>query len=234
MKRIGILGTGPQATIELETCIHRAAQRRVPQRENHGYPPLVVYHHRRPPVVVNDDGSAALPLRVDPSFLEAARWIAQKADVLLIAANSPHLFRKEIEAAAGKPLLSMIDVTIDHVQQRGWKRVGVLGFHDARVPVYTEPMQQRGLTCETIDAAHQPKINAAVMRLIEGRENEESRDAVRLAVKALRSRSVDGIILGCTELPLLLREEAEAPDLVDPVRILAESAVEACAEAGER
>jgi aspartate racemase len=228
MKTIGILGTGPQATIELETRIHHAAQRLVPQRENYGYPPLIVYHHRRPPVAVKDDGSPELPLRVDPSLLEAARWLGEKVDFLVIAANAPHLFRREIESAnggAGRPVLSLIDVTLDEVQRRQWRRVGVLGFHDCRVPVYTEPMRERQLAFETIDAAHQPKINAAVMRLIEGRETEESRDAVRAAVKTLRSRNVEGIILGCTELPLLLRDEADAPDLIDPIQILAAAAV---------
>jgi aspartate racemase len=226
MKTIGILGTGPQATIDLEVRIHQAAQRRIPQRENTGYPLMIVYHHRRPPVVVKEDGTPELPLRADPQFLDAARWLSEKADFLLIAANSPHLFRKEIEAASGRPVLSMIDVTIDEVQRRNWSKVGVLGFHDCQVPVYTKPMRERKLTCETIDAARQPKINAAVFRLVEGRETDESRTAVRDAVADLRARGVDGIILGCTELPLLLQEEAVATDLANPSQILAEAAVQ--------
>ncbi|MCI0631852.1 MAG: aspartate/glutamate racemase family protein [Phycisphaerales bacterium] len=230
MKTIGILGIGPQATIDLELRIHQAAQRLIPQRQMFGYPPMIVYHHRRLPVLVNDNGEPALPLRPDPQFLEAARWLGQKVDFLLISANAPHLFRKEIEAAAGsggagKPVLSIIDATIEEVQRRRWRRIGVLGYFDSKVPVYTEPLRQLSLTCETIDTALQPKINDAVMRLIEGRETEESRSAVRDAVAVLRSRNVDGIILGCTELPLLLGAQATAPDLLDPIQILAEAAV---------
>jgi aspartate racemase len=45
------------------------------------------------------------------------------------------------------------------------------------------------------------------------------------AVEALRARAVDGIVLGCTEIPLLMREAAEAADLLNPAALLAEAAV---------
>jgi aspartate racemase len=227
MKAIGLLGTGPQATIDLEERIHRVARRLIPQRENTGYPPLTVYHHRRPPVVLGADGSPILPLEPDPAFLEAARWLGQKSDILIISANAPHLFGREIEAFSGKSLLSMIDVTIGELGARGHRRVGVLGFHDASVPVYTEPLVVQGIACETIDPSVQPAINDAVMRFVEGCSTDAHRDVVRSAVTTLRARGVDAIILGCTELPLLLGAEGDASDLVNPAAILAEAVVNA-------
>jgi aspartate racemase len=62
-------------------------------------------------------------------------------------------------------------------------------------------------------------------RLQEGRANEEDTQAVREAATALRARQVDGIIPGCTELPLLLPAHIDEPDLINSTQLLAEAAV---------
>jgi aspartate/glutamate racemase len=60
---------------------------------------------------------------------------------------------------------------------------------------------------------------------MEGREAKEHTEAVREAVDELRARGVDAVVLGCTEIPLLLGDESDAPDLINPVALLAEAAV---------
>ena len=60
---------------------------------------------------------------------------------------------------------------------------------------------------------------------MEGRDGKDETDAARSAVAALRATRVDGVVLGCTEIPLLLGEDAEAEDLVSPLSLLAEAAV---------
>ena len=57
MKTIGVLGgISAQATMDFEPRLHAVAQRRIPQRANSGYPPLVVYYHRGAPILVDDQG----------------------------------------------------------------------------------------------------------------------------------------------------------------------------------
>jgi aspartate racemase len=65
---------------------------------------------------------------------------------------------------------------------------------------------------------------------MEGRIDGEGRRLAREAVEALRARRVQGVVLGCTEVPLLLGEHAEAPDLLNPAQLLAEAAVRAALE----
>jgi aspartate racemase len=62
---------------------------------------------------------------------------------------------------------------------------------------------------------------------MEGRAGRDADDIAREALDALRARAVDGIVLGCTEIALLLGEtDKSAPDLLDPLELLAEAAVE--------
>ena len=61
--------------------------------------------------------------------------------------------------------------------------------------------------------------------LMEGREGPALAAPASQAVAALRARGVEGIVLGCTEIPLLLGGAADAPDLINPAQLLAEAAV---------
>lgn len=226
MKTIGVLGLGAQATVDFEVRVNRAAERALPRAATTGYVPMVVVHHRRPPVVVNEDFSAVLPLRVDPALLEAARWLGGRADFIVMTANGPHRFAKEVEEAAGKPLVSMIDATIAEVKRLGWKRVGALAFQDPQAPVYMGPLRALGLACETIDGERQKRLDAAIMRLMEGRETDQHCAEARAAVETLRMKGVDGVIPGCTEIPLLMGEAAmQSPDMVNPAQLLAAEVV---------
>src|SRR5262245_53237827 len=226
MKTIGILGgMGPQATMDFEMRVHRVAQRLIPPHFNGGYPPMVVFYCRHAPILVTDTGMPQRPLRLNPRMLEAAKRLGGLADFVVVPCNGAHLFQAEIEQAAGRKVLSMIEATLDEVRRRRWQRVGVLGLGDP--VVYTEPMRRLGIAWETADAERRAALDGAVFRLIEGRDDAESAAAARAAVADLRARRVDGVILGCTEVPLLLREAAEAVDLINPAELLAEAAVKA-------
>jgi aspartate racemase len=225
VKTIGVLGgVGPQATMDFEARLHLASQKRLPQRHNTGYPPLVVYYHRHPPVVMTAAGVPEVPFRADPRLLDAARRLGPLADFLVIPSNATHNFRADIERAAGREVLSIIDVTIAEVRRRGWRKVGVLGYGDP--VVYTRPLRELGVVCETIDTAARARLDDSIMGLIEGRTDAAVFAPAHDAVAMLRARGVDGIIPGCTEIPLLLGDSTNDIDLVNPAQLLAEAAVE--------
>jgi aspartate racemase len=226
MKTIGVLGgISPQATMDFEQRFHAVAQRRIPQRGNLGYPPLVVYYHRGAPVLVDEQGHPLVPRQLDPRFLDAARRLGAWADFLVITANGPHLFLPEIEQAAGRPVLSMVALALDEVRRRGWTRIGLLGLGDPLV--YRQPLDELGLAHETLNEPERAPLDAAIIALMEGRVDPAARAVARAAVATLRARPVDGVILGCTEIPLLLGAAAAAPDLLSPLDLLAEAAVRA-------
>jgi aspartate racemase len=222
MKTIGILGgISAQATMDFERRIHEVSQRIIPQRGNSGYPPMLVYYHRRPPVFTKDGIAPVLPLQADPDLLEAARWLGSKVDFLVITANGAHVLQKDIEQVSNRKVLNMIEQTLAEVKKRDWKKVGVLGFPMESVPIYSKPLSELGLTVELIDAELQARLVSDIMALMEGRVFA---NVAEDAVKTLRQRGVNGIILGCTEIPLLL-ENADQPDLISPIVLLAEAAV---------
>jgi aspartate racemase len=222
MKTIGILGgISPQATMDFERHIHEVSQRIIPQHGNRGYPPMITYYHRNPPVLTKDGIAPVLPLQIDPDLLEAARWLGTKANFLVVTANGAHVLQEQLEQASNLEVLSMIEQTLNEVKRRSWKKVGVLGFPTESVPIYTKPLSELGLMVELIDAELQARLNATIIALMEGRATDNTAENV---VAVLRQRGVDGIILGCTEIPLLL-ENPDQSDFINPVVLLAEAAV---------
>ena len=215
-------GLGPQATMDFEARVHRMAQRLIAPSGNRGYPPMVVYYCRFVPHATPEPGS---PLRAHPDLLSAAAELGRLADFIVVTSNFVHLFHAELEKAAGCDLLSMVDLALNEVARRGWRKVGVLGFGDPLV--YTHRLRAMNVRSETIDGTLRVRLDAAIDEVMEGRAGRDADDVARQALDALRAREVDGIVLGCTEIALLLGDtDGSAPDLLDPLELLAEAAVE--------
>ncbi|HEU5099790.1 MAG TPA: aspartate/glutamate racemase family protein [Roseiflexaceae bacterium] len=224
MKTIGVLGgLGPQATMDFERRVHQISQQLIPPQGNSGYPPMVVHYCRHPPVLLEPSGLPVRPLQPDPRLLVAARALGQLADFLVITSNGVHALQSTLEQAADRPVLSMIEATLAEIARREWRRVGVLAYIGPHV--YAHPLEQRGLEWEGIGAELQLPLDRAIMWVMEGRADAGAIEAARQAVAALRAQAVDGIILGCTEIPLLLEADLDAPDLLNPTALLAEAAV---------
>jgi aspartate racemase len=100
----------------------------------------------------------------------------------------------------------------------------VLGARSAPPP-YLDGLRQRGIASEQVDASMQARLDAGIQAVMEGREGKDEREAARDAVRALQARPVDAVLLGCTEIPLLLGDESDAPGLISPAALLAEAAV---------
>ncbi len=224
MKTIGIIGgMGPQATVDLEMRIHKVAQQVLPPAQNGGYPPMVVEYYRHPPIVMSENGQPVFPLQIDPRLLAVAKHLGTMADFLVLPTNGVHRFQNEIENASGRTLLSMIEATMEELKKRKWKKVGVLGL--MTLEIYTRRLTEMGIAFETVNDELQKKIDKTIFRVMEGRDDENDRAIMLEALSELRSKKVDGIIPGCTEIPLLLGKEIDAIDLVNPAQLLAEAAV---------
>jgi aspartate racemase len=221
---MGVIGgIGPQATMDFEARVHRIAQQLIPPRGNMGYPPMVVHYCRHAPLLVDEQFMPRFPITPDPRLLEAAKRLGQLADFLVITSNTAHLFQPQIEEASGRKVLSMIEATIAEIRRRGWRNVGVLGFGEPFV--YTKPLAEVGIQTEIIDGELRSSLDRQIFPVMEGTNDANSSRIAHAAVNELRSRGVEGVILGCTEIPFLVAGHENESDLIDPLQHLAEAAV---------
>ena len=209
--------------MDFEQRLHAVSQTMIPRAANSGYPGLVVFYLRHPPLVLNEDGSPIRPPIPHPGLLDVARKLGTLADCIVITSNGAHIFQRDIEEASGLPVVSMVEAVLEEVRRRGWRRSGAIGMGPPLV--YMEPLRSMGLGAEQLDGEQIATLDRALLDVMAGLAPPESVALARDAVETLRARDVDGVILGCTELPLLLGPEGEAPDLINPAQLLAKAAV---------
>ncbi|ALE04387.1 racemase (plasmid) [Arthrobacter sp. ERGS1:01] len=150
------------------------------------------------------------------------------ADFIVLCTNTMHKVADAIEGAVEIPLLHLADVTADAVAAAGVKKVGLLGTaFTMEEAFYKDRIAGHGLEVLIPDAAQRHDVHRVIFEeLVVGVVSESSRQRFVRAIESLRDRGADGVILGCTEIELLI-DQASSPLPVFPTtRIHAEAAVE--------
>jgi aspartate racemase len=149
------------------------------------------------------------------------------ADFIVLCTNTMHKVASRVEAAVDLPLLHIADATAERVKAAGIKRVGLLGTKfTMEEEFYRGRLERRhGLDVLVPGAEDRAAVHRVIYdELCRGQALEESRLKYRRVVDNLVGRQAEGIILGCTEIGLLLRaEDADVP-LFDTATIHAEAA----------
>jgi aspartate racemase len=159
---------------------------------------------------------------------EAARVQAAGADLLLLCTNTMHLVADQIEAAVSIPFLHLADATAQAARRAGVSRVGLLGTaFTMEQAFYRDRLAGHGLDVLTPGAADRAEAHRIIYdELVLGDVRESSRDAYRAVIGRLVAAGAQGIVLGCTEIELLIGA-ADSPVPVFPTtRLHIEAAVE--------
>jgi aspartate racemase len=218
LKTIGILGgIGPESTIDY----YKLLLKRSPERGG----------SRSPQIVINSvDFWAMRALLEKGDAAGLAEMLARDLDVLaragagvaIIAANTPHMVFDRVQPRAGIPLVSIVDATLAAAEAQGLRRLGLLGTRFTMLGTYYgEAFAKRGLA---IVAPDRPDLDYVhdkyVGELVEGTFLDATRGGLVAVIERLRKNAgVDGVILGGTELPLILRDVPFDLPLLDTTRI---------------
>ncbi len=223
-KRIGILGgMTPESTLTYYQHIVRRYQQRF---GDHGYPEIVIY---------------SVSFQQFEDWMEAGQWDdiaaalaeglkrlhAAGADVGVIATNTMHLLFDRLERDSPLPLLSIVDATARAIQRAGLATVGLLGTRfTMEKPFYVERLARHGIAALVPDAADREDVHRVIMKELSlGVLRDDSRKRYLRVIDALAERGAQGIVLGCTEIPLLVRSEHTRIPLFDTTTLHAEEAL---------
>ena len=129
-------------------------------------------------------------------------------EVIAFTANGVHRFVQTIEEQTGVRILSIIDAVAQHLLDEGVRCVGLLGTGNTmRLPFYRQRLGVLGVTAIVPDEAGIHQMDALIMdELTLGIFRDETRASVLSVCETLKSRGAERVILGCTELPMLLSD----------------------------
>lgn len=161
---------------------------------------------------------------------DAARKLeAAGAGVLVIGANTAHRVAEEVAASVSIPVLHICDCTAAAITADGLSTVALLGTrYTMEEAFFRDRLHANGLNVLVPDAAERAEIHRIILdELVLGRLEDSSRQTCRKIISRLAGQGAEGVILGCTELPLLLGAADSPVPLYDTTRLHALAAVEA-------
>ncbi len=197
--------------------------------------------HSARSVMVSVDFGEIEKLQAAGDWEEAARIMIQcarelevaGADFVLICTNTMHLMADAVEEAIDIPLLHIADATAKAVQEAGLKRVGLLGTRfTMEKDFYRGKLESdHGLRILIPDEKERTLVHSVIYdELVKGKVVEESRQRYLEVINNLMKAGAEGIILGCTEIGLLVKQEDVTIPVFDTMEIHALAAVDAALE----
>jgi len=194
-------------------------------------------HHSAKVLLYSVDFSELVELQLEGRWQEATEFICEAArrvelggaDCILICTNTMHKMAAEVQRAVMIPLLHIADATAMEIRKKGIGRVALLGtkytmeeeFYKGRLrekygfEVVIPPEEDRDIINQTI-------YDELCLGKVEG---ESKKHFVRI-IKSLQERGVEGVILGCTEISLLIEQKDSPLELFDTTAIHARAAVD--------
>jgi aspartate racemase len=226
MKTIGIVGgIGPESTIEYYHHIIAAYRGRV---SDGSLPQLIInsINAKSLFVLITERQYAGVTrLLLD----EIARLARAGAELGLLAANTPHIVFDDISAQSPIPLVSIVEAACDAAADLSLTKVGLIGTQlTMESQFYSEVFSRKGISIVVPEADDRNFVHEKYMgELFHGVIRRETRDELIAIVRRLRERhQIDGMILGGTELSLILTDASYGGiPVLDTTRIHAERVV---------
>jgi aspartate racemase len=228
MKKIGIIGgLGPESTIDYYKGIINAF------REREGglaTPEIIIY---------SADVSRLMELAEARDWNNLADWLVKRVNALhragaefaVIGSNTPHIVFNEVRSGSPIHMLSIVDETCKRASSMNLKKLGLLGtkftmgsdfyqnaFHDAGIPVIV-PMKDEQ------QFIHNKIISEIALGII---KNSTRQELLSIAKRMIDEDSIDGLILGCTELPMILEKDEYGILFLNTTAIHIDSIVDYC------
>lgn len=154
---------------------------------------------------------------------------AAGADFLLFVANTLHMVAEPVEAAVGLPVLHITDATAGAIQARGLRTVGLLGTRYTMTGDFwvRRMAEKHGIRVLVPTASGMREVDRIIYEeLAAGRFEPRARQTCLQEMERLSAAGAEGIVLGCTELPLLVRPEDTPALLFDTLSLHARAAVD--------
>lgn len=206
MNTVGIVGgIAPESTIEYYRLIISSYLER---KEDGNYPRIII-NSINMKEMLDLIGENRLDELAAYLVSEINKLAAAGADFALMASNTPHIVFKKIQQSSPLPLISIVEVTCEKSREMGLQRVGLFGTgFTMQGRFYDEIFSEYNIAVITPDDREQDYIHAKYMNeLVKGIIQDETKNGLLDIVDRLRrEQEIQGLILGGTELPLILKE----------------------------
>ncbi|WP_297419342.1 aspartate/glutamate racemase family protein [Thermococcus sp.] len=215
MRRIGIIGgMTPEST-----CYYYRNYTKM-SREKFGpftFPELVVYSINFGEFMNSPNGWEERK----EILIKAAKALERAgAEIIAMSANTPHMVFPEVQKAVNVPMVSIIDALIEEMKRRGVKRVLLLGTKTTMTAdFYRNALHEAGFDVVTPSEEEMDEVDRIIFEELSFENLRSKPYLVELVEKYAKDKGINGVILGCTELPLAIKPSDVSVEVFDTAAI---------------
>jgi aspartate racemase len=225
MRKIGIVGgLGPESSIEYYRIIIELYRKK---KRDEGSPELIIYSlNIKDMIDLVEYGKWDMLVNVLVNAVQSLAKVG--AEVAIIAANTPHAVYERIKAKSPIPMLSIVEETFQVVEHQGLTRVGLLGTKTTMThDFYPKVFAKGGINIVIPGKRSQEYIHNKLMTELQfGRIVKDTKNRfLAIIEKMVEQNKIQGVILGCTELPLILKKDEFGIPFFNTTKIHAEAAL---------
>jgi len=222
-KIIGIIGgMGEEATINLYYTIVDICKKKLKAKTYEDYPEMVFYTYPMPENLINYKNRKKM-LSIIKNIIKKFEKIG--VDFVLMDCGTLYQFEDELRRYSKIEIFDFIDYVINESFKKDYKKIGLVSWMPSKLKKYYELKgKKHGIEIITMNKADEKYINSYINNFLAGGKINKNNSKLVKAMKDLEKRS-DAIVLGCTELPLIINSKLIKKPIFNITNILAKSAI---------
>lgn len=145
-----------------------------------------------------------------------------EVDYIIMACNTAHYFYDTLKKSTDTKFINLITTCVNHIENKGYKKVGVITSESTnRYALYKNKFEERDIECLSLNIKRdQPVINRIILSVLEGSQSGRERQQLKYYVEKMKDQGAEAVILGCTELPLCIKQGDASIPILDSGYIL--------------
>jgi len=160
-----------------------------------------------------------------PFLKESIRRLNKvQVDFIVIPCNTVHIFIDRLRKESSAPILSIIDETIKTIKEKNYKKVGILATTktiDSKL--YENPMRENNIQSILPTKNEQKEVAKIIFKILENNVSEKEGSSLRKIIEKLILGGSKTIVLGCTDLQLIVKEKDYNIEIIDSMKVLLDS-----------
>lgn len=212
------------ASANLYKKIVEIAQHEFRAEQDYDFPPISIYSL---PLIGFDETGFVDKELVCKQLISGLRNLEKSgADFIIIACNTVHYFQEQMQKSVKIPIVSIIDEAILQVKKSKLKTVGLLTSESTReLKIYEQKFDKENIKSISVSSIEQKKINDIILDVMGGNDSIKDKKTLLSLANNLKAKGAQGIVVGCTELPLIINGSDLKVKTFDTLEIIARAAL---------
>lgn len=224
-KIIGVLGgMGPESTAIYYAAVIKQCQKQYGAQLDEDFPEIFIYNLPIPNIVQG----LQQPEKTTAMLIQGAKKIESiGVDFMVMPCNTAHYFYPDMKSAVTIPFICIFLATAKKIKERGFKKVGFLATETTiDKKAFGTDFEKNDIQLIFPDTSDQIHVTQIILNILAGTKYDADKERLKKIIENLQHNGAEAIVLACTDLPILLKQEDVDIPIFDTVEILAEATVQ--------